>query len=92
MAMDACDLAARHRDPYIQHRAERTVGRALTGLGRYAEAEESFRASALGFEAIQPLLNCSVHEFVVRHPLGQTVNLVGELTPPHAVLVELLVE
>ena len=91
MAMDACDLAARHRDPYIQHRAERTVGRALTGLGRYAEAEESFRASALGFEAIHRPISvaASLHELgLLLHRDGRPEDAVAVLEHERVVLAE----
>ena len=91
MAMDACDLAARHRDPYIQHRAERTVGRALTGLGRYAEAEESFRASALGFEAIHRPISvaASLHELgLLLHRDGRPEDAVAVLQHERVVLAE----
>jgi hypothetical protein len=41
---------------------------------------------------VQPFLHGSVHELVRRHPLGQPLELLGELTPPDAMLVELFVE
>ena len=91
MAMDACDLAARHRDPYIQHRAERTVGRALSGLGRYAEAEESFRASALGFEAIRRPISvaASLNELgLLLHRDGRDEDAVSVLRAERAILAE----
>jgi tetratricopeptide (TPR) repeat protein len=48
----AVAAAVQHLDSFTQHRAERTRGRALAALHRDGEAEESFRASAAGFEAM----------------------------------------
>ena len=71
--------------------AERTVGRALTGLGRYAEAEESFRASALGFEAIHRPISvaASLHELgLLLHRDGRPEDAVAVLEHERVVLAE----
>ncbi|MNT31160.1 hypothetical protein D3C72_1669850 [compost metagenome] len=49
-------------------------------------------AANLLLQALQPLLDGCVHEFVRGHPLGQPLELLGELTPPGTMLVELFVE
>ena len=69
----------------------RTVGRALTGLGRYAEAEESFRASALGFEAIHRPISvaASLHELgLLLHRDGRPDDAVAVLVHERVVLAE----
>ncbi|MGH3656952.1 MAG: tetratricopeptide repeat protein, partial [Micromonosporaceae bacterium] len=51
-AAEAVRRAAQTQDPFLLHRAQRTLGRVYTGLGRYDEALESLRDSVTGFEAM----------------------------------------
>jgi hypothetical protein len=46
----------------------------------------------LGLQAAQAFLDACIEQFVVFHPLGQQLQAQGELAPPCAVLVKLLVE
>ncbi|MNY46815.1 hypothetical protein D3C86_1820330 [compost metagenome] len=56
------------------------------------KCHHDFVTANLFLQALQPLLHRRIHEFVRRHPLGQTLELLGELAPPDAMLVELFVE
>nr|WP_255523681.1 tetratricopeptide repeat protein [Terrabacter sp. MAHUQ-38] len=74
-AREAVDQAGQRRDAFMLHRAQRTVGRALAGLGRLDDAEEALRASVAGFEAlVRPLsLAASLRD------LGRVLQLVGRV-------------
>lgn len=63
-AESAVSRAREMRDPFAEHRAERTRARALKGLGRMAEARVSYEASAHGFARLGwPLsLAASLHD------------------------------
>ncbi|MDH4417604.1 MAG: hypothetical protein QE485_10300 [Acidovorax sp.] len=41
---------------------------------------------------MQSLLHSSIHQIMRGHPLGQPLELLGELSPPGTMLVELFVE
>ena len=56
------------------------------------ERHHDLVAADLLLEPVQALLHGGVHEVVRGHPVGQPLELLGELPPPDAVLVELLVE
>ena len=44
--------AAQRRDTFMLHRAQRTLGRALAGLGQLSAAEQALGESAAGFDAL----------------------------------------
>lgn len=50
VAREAVDEARRQRDVFVMHRSQRTLGRALAGLGRLDEARLLLLESAAGFE------------------------------------------
>ena len=74
-AREAVEQAGQRRDAFMLHRAQRTVGRALAGLGRLDDAEQALRDSVAGFEAlVRPLsLAASLRD------LGRVLQLVGRV-------------
>ncbi|MQA26878.1 MAG: tetratricopeptide repeat protein [Micromonosporaceae bacterium] len=51
-ATEAVRRSAQARDAFLLHRAQRTLGRVYTGLGRFDDAAAALAASASGFEAM----------------------------------------
>ncbi|HEY7718847.1 MAG TPA: BTAD domain-containing putative transcriptional regulator [Pedococcus sp.] len=72
-AREALDRATLRRDGFMRHRAQRTLGRALAGLGRLSEAEDLMRGSAAGFDQLGRPLSLAA----TLRDLGRVLQLQG---------------
>jgi tetratricopeptide (TPR) repeat protein len=74
-ARDAVARASLHHDSFMLHRAQRTLGRALAGVGALPEAEEHLWSSARGFESLQRPLSLAA----TLRDIGRLLQLQGRV-------------
>ena len=79
----AVDLSAQHRDSFILHRAQRTLGRAYAGLGLLDQAESALSESAQGFEQLGRPLSLAG----TLRDIGRVIQIQGRVDEARAVFV-----
>jgi hypothetical protein len=84
--------AGRHDAALVAGEEDRVDQLRLAARELGDEGHHDLVGAHLAFEPAQPLLDGAIEQVVVLQPFGQQLQAQGELAPPGAVLVELLVE